>query len=83
MNPLNSLLPVKKMQKAISYFYSPMSSSKRWVGMKAQCLISMLSRGKSASESAQGKLDALLKENKKLQEEIRILQDSINSEYDV
>jgi len=29
------------------------------------------------------KLDALLKENKKLQEEIRILQDSINSEFDV
>jgi hypothetical protein len=29
------------------------------------------------------KLDALLKENKKLQEDIRILQDSINSEFDV
>jgi hypothetical protein len=29
------------------------------------------------------KLDALLKENKRLQEEIRILQDSINSEFDV
>lgn len=33
--------------------------------------------------SLQAKLDSLLEENKKLQEEIRILQDSINSEFDV
>ena len=84
----SSLPPVKKMKKVTSYFRSLKNSLKQWAGEKAQSLTSMSSGIVSSFESAnrqqlQAKFDKLVEDNAKLQEEIRLLKDYMDTEFDV
>jgi hypothetical protein len=72
--------------KAMLSLTSLKNSLKRWVGAKAQSSTSQPYRDASCcgkpKQHIHQKLDALLRENAQLNEEIRLLKEYIDREYD-
>ena len=73
--------------KAMLFLTSLKNSLKRWVGAKVPSSTSPPYQGGSccgkSSQKMHQRMDALMKENARLNEEIRLLQEFIECEYDV
>jgi len=76
-----------KMKKAISFLSSLRSSLKQWVGLRAQpstlMSLGLQSSSEKFAEQTLKKLEELMEENESLKETLRLIQEDLDSEFDL